>query len=118
MTEKKNEKLEKEVVETPVQEEKKAPKAKTSKKEEVAKEKAEAAVEAVKEVVVEEEKKEVAAEAVVEVVEEKAKVVVIAGKHAGERGTLVKLKPERKMASLSIDKKDANILIKQIVVTD
>jgi small subunit ribosomal protein S4e len=50
--------------------------------------------------------------------EKGAKIVVFAGKHAGERGTLVKLKPERKMASLKIDKKEIDILIKQIMVTD
>jgi small subunit ribosomal protein S4e len=49
---------------------------------------------------------------------EKAKIVVIAGKHSGERGTLKKIKPERKMVALSVNGKEVNILIKQIMVTD
>lgn len=49
---------------------------------------------------------------------EGAKIVVIAGKHAGERGTLKKLKEERKMAALNVEGNEVNVLIKQIMVTD
>ena len=50
--------------------------------------------------------------------EKNAKIVVIAGKHAGKRGNLIELKPERKMAELKIDNKKMNILIKHIIVTE
>ena len=49
---------------------------------------------------------------------EGAKIVVVAGKHSGERGSLIKIKKERKMASLNLDGKEIDILIKQIMVTD
>ena len=50
--------------------------------------------------------------------EKNAKIVVIAGKHSGKRGTLIELKSERKMAELKIDSKKMNILIKQLIVTE
>jgi small subunit ribosomal protein S4e len=48
---------------------------------------------------------------------ENAKIIVIAGKHSGERGTLKKVKPERKMVTLNVGSKQVNILIKQVMVT-
>jgi small subunit ribosomal protein S4e len=47
---------------------------------------------------------------------DKAKVINFAGKHAGKQGVLSKLKSERKMAKLSIDGQEINVLIKQIMV--
>jgi len=49
---------------------------------------------------------------------EKSKVVIFRGKHAGKQGILRKLKPERKMASVTVDKEDINVLIKQIMVVE
>jgi small subunit ribosomal protein S4e len=49
---------------------------------------------------------------------ESAKVIVFAGKHAGKRGKILKLKPERKMASLDVGKEKINVLIKQMMVTE
>ena len=49
---------------------------------------------------------------------EKAKVIVFAGKHAGKKGVIGKLKIERKMASVKVGEKDINILIKQIMVVE
>ena len=50
--------------------------------------------------------------------EKNAKIVVVAGKHSGKRGSLIELKPERKMAELKINNKKMNILIKHIIVTE
>ncbi len=50
--------------------------------------------------------------------EKNAKIIVVAGKHAGKRGTLIGLKVERKMAELKIGDKKMNILIKHIMVTE
>jgi hypothetical protein len=50
--------------------------------------------------------------------EKNARIIVVAGKHAGKRGELIELKPERKMAELKINNKKMNILIKHIVVTE
>jgi small subunit ribosomal protein S4e len=50
--------------------------------------------------------------------EKSAKIVVVAGKHAGKRGSLIELKTERKMAELKINNKKMNILIKHIIVTE
>lgn len=47
---------------------------------------------------------------------ENANVVVIAGKHAGKKGIIEKLKEERKMAKLNIGKDSINVLIKQMMV--
>ena len=47
---------------------------------------------------------------------EKAKVIVFAGKHAGKKGTIDKIKEERKMAKLNSDGKEINVLIKQLMV--
>jgi small subunit ribosomal protein S4e len=49
---------------------------------------------------------------------EGANVIVFAGKHAGKRGEILKLKKERKMASLDTKKEKINVLIKQIMVTE
>jgi len=50
--------------------------------------------------------------------EKNAKVIVVAGKHSGKRGSLVELKSERKMAELKIDNKKMNILIKHVIVIE
>ena len=47
---------------------------------------------------------------------EGAKVMVFAGKHSGETGTIKSIKPRRKMAGLSVDEKEINVLIKQLMV--
>jgi small subunit ribosomal protein S4e len=47
---------------------------------------------------------------------EKARVVVFDGKHIGEKGTIEKVKEERKMVIVSEKEKKANILIKQVMV--
>ena len=49
---------------------------------------------------------------------ENANVVVIAGKHAGKKGIIEKLKEERKMAKLNIGKDSINVLIKQMMVVE
>jgi small subunit ribosomal protein S4e len=48
--------------------------------------------------------------------QEKANAVVFEGKHSGQKGTIDKLIPERKMAKLSIEGKEVNVLIKQLMV--
>lgn len=50
--------------------------------------------------------------------QEKAKVFVFAGKHAGKKGAIKKLKLERQMASIDAQGKNINVLIKQLIVTD
>ncbi len=49
---------------------------------------------------------------------ENAKVIVFAGKHSGKRGTILKLKDERKMSSLEAKGEKINVLIKQIMVIE
>lgn len=49
---------------------------------------------------------------------ENANVIVFAGKHTGKRGKILKLKEERKMASLETKKDKINVLIKQMMVTE
>jgi small subunit ribosomal protein S4e len=49
---------------------------------------------------------------------EKAKVLVFAGKHTGERGTIKKINQEKKMAELNINKKIVNTLISQFMVIE
>ena len=49
---------------------------------------------------------------------EKAKVIVIAGKHAGEKGIIRSIKPRRKMAGLNVGEKEINVLIKQLMVVE
>lgn len=49
---------------------------------------------------------------------EKTSVTIFSGKYSGKTGTIRKLKPERKMASVVVDKKDVNVLIKQIMVIE
>ena len=46
---------------------------------------------------------------------EKAKVIVFAGKHSGEKGSIEKLDLEKKMAKVNEGKKIVNILIKQLI---
>ncbi|MFH1608123.1 MAG: hypothetical protein ABIA78_03240 [archaeon] len=49
---------------------------------------------------------------------EKTQVFVFAGKHAGKEGVLRKLKPERKMASITVGDENINVLIKQLMVVE
>ena len=49
---------------------------------------------------------------------EKAKVIVFAGKHAGTKGNINKIKTERKMVELNIKDKKIDVLIKQIMVIE
>lgn len=50
--------------------------------------------------------------------EKGAKIVVVTGKHAGERGKVKEVDKESKTALLNVDGDELNILIKQIMVTD
>ncbi len=47
---------------------------------------------------------------------EKANVIIFAGKHAGKKGVIETLIPERKMAKLNIGEVSVNVLIKQLMV--
>jgi len=47
---------------------------------------------------------------------DKANVMVVAGKHAGEKASVTKVDAEKKMAELNINKNKINVLIKQIMV--
>jgi small subunit ribosomal protein S4e len=49
---------------------------------------------------------------------ENANVVIFAGKHAGKKGTIEKLKLERKMASVKSGDDKINVLIKQLMVVE
>jgi small subunit ribosomal protein S4e len=49
---------------------------------------------------------------------EKARVIIFEGKHAGNIGVIRKLKSERKMASITSEDKEINVLIKQIMVVE
>lgn len=49
---------------------------------------------------------------------EGAKVIVFAGKHAGERGILNKIELEKKVVELVIGKKKIKVLIKQLMVVE
>ncbi len=49
---------------------------------------------------------------------EKSDVFVFAGKHAGKKGKIEKLKTERKMAKIKTKDGDVNVLIKQIIVVE
>jgi len=49
---------------------------------------------------------------------EKSRAIVFAGKHTGKKGTIIKLKPEQKMASLEVKDGNINVLIKQIMVLE
>jgi small subunit ribosomal protein S4e len=46
---------------------------------------------------------------------EKSNVFVFAGKHAGKRGTIGKIKQEGKMAEIKVEKETFNVLTKQIM---
>lgn len=50
--------------------------------------------------------------------QEKGKVIVFAGKHAGERGEIEKIIEERKMAVIKHGNQKSNILIKQLMVVE
>jgi small subunit ribosomal protein S4e len=52
------------------------------------------------------------------VLKEKANVVIFAGKHAGKKGAIEKLIPERKMAKLKVEENSINVLIKQLMVVE
>ena len=52
------------------------------------------------------------------VLKEGAKIIVFAGKHSGETGTIKKIMPKRKMAGLEMEKKEVNVLIKQLMVVE
>ncbi len=47
---------------------------------------------------------------------EKSKVIIFAGKHAGESGEIEKINNERKIAEINVGKEKINVLIKQIIV--
>jgi small subunit ribosomal protein S4e len=49
---------------------------------------------------------------------DKANVVIFAGKHAGKKGAIEKLKLERKMASVKVGDDKINVLIKQLMVVE
>jgi len=49
---------------------------------------------------------------------EKEKVIIFAGKHAGEKGTINNINRERKIAELTVNKKQVNTLIKQLMVIE
>lgn len=49
---------------------------------------------------------------------EKSNVFVFAGKHAGKRGTVGKIKQEGKMAEIKVDKETLNVLTKQIMAVN
>lgn len=49
---------------------------------------------------------------------EKANVLIFAGKHAGKKGQIEKLKLERKMASVKVGEDKINVLIKQLMVIE
>lgn len=49
---------------------------------------------------------------------EKSSVIVFAGKHAGKKGTIEKVKAERKMASIKTKENKINVLIKQFMVVE
>ncbi len=48
---------------------------------------------------------------------ENAKVLIFAGKHAGEKGKVTKIDAEKKMVELEVGGKQVNVLIKQLIVT-
>ncbi len=50
--------------------------------------------------------------------EKNSNVLVFAGKHAGERGKIEKMIPERKMAKINNGKDKVNILIKQLMAVE
>lgn len=47
---------------------------------------------------------------------EKSDIFIFRGKHAGKKGVVRELKAERKMASVTSNKKELNVLIKQLMV--
>ena len=49
---------------------------------------------------------------------ENANVFVFDGKHAGKSGIIKKIKMEKKIAEIEIDKKPVNVLIKQFMVVE
>lgn len=49
---------------------------------------------------------------------EGSNVIIFAGKHAGKKGSIEKLKLERKMASVNFGEDKVNVLIKQLMVVE
>lgn len=49
---------------------------------------------------------------------EKTNAIIFAGKHAGEKGIISKIKLEDKIAEININKKAVNVLIKQFMVIE
>ena len=49
---------------------------------------------------------------------EKSKVIIVEGKHSGKEGVIDKIKKERKMAKISTNGKEINVLIKQIMAIE
>ena len=49
---------------------------------------------------------------------EKANIVVFAGKHSGKKGSINKLKLERKMVEMKVGEEKINVLIKQLMVVE
>lgn len=49
---------------------------------------------------------------------EKSRIVVFAGKHAGEKGEIISLDLEEKTAKVNVDDKEKSILIKQLMVVE
>ena len=49
---------------------------------------------------------------------EKSKVIIFSGKHIGEKGEIVSLNEEEKMAKIKTKEKEINILINQLMVTE
>ena len=47
---------------------------------------------------------------------ENSEVIVFSGKHAGEKGKIEKINPERKNAEIKLEKGNINVLIKQLMV--
>ena len=49
---------------------------------------------------------------------EKSKVIIFSGKHIGEKGEIISLNEEEKMAKIKTKEKEINILINQLMVTE
>lgn len=49
---------------------------------------------------------------------EKAKILVFAGKHAGEKGIIDKIDNEKRMVEVNLNGKDTKVLIKQIIIVE
>ena len=49
---------------------------------------------------------------------ENAKVIIFAGKHSGEKGIVVRLDNEKKLAEVTLEGKETKVLIKQLIVVE